>query len=225
MNEAKTERRTMTSERESTKGMKILGSFINIEEEIAHRKRLAEAAFNKHHHVMTNRSISVRNRVRAYNVFVRPVLLYNCQTWEMTEKHEEKLESFERRLLRRCLRSFYQPGVKPMSSAEVMKRTDQMACGEEVRKRRWSYLGHNIRHEGPAKRVMEEYEGLSGRRKKRRGRPMKNLATIVKAEMAKRGVQAEDAADRAAWRNLAPKPARRGNREKRTPSHLKDYQT
>ena len=91
MNEAKTERRTMTSERESTKGMKILGSFINIEEEIAHRKRLAEAAFNKHHHVMTNRSISVRNRVRAYNVFVRPVLLYNCQTWEMTEKHEEKL--------------------------------------------------------------------------------------------------------------------------------------
>eukprot|EP00795_Rhopilema_esculentum_P009267 gene9267-16958_t len=86
---------------------------------------------------------------------VRPILLYNCQTWDALENQIEKIESFERRLIGRVLRSFYQPGVRPMKNKEVMKKTS--ARGQEIKGRRMAYLGHNIRHEGPAKKAMEKY--------------------------------------------------------------------
>jgi len=46
---------------------------------------------------------SIETRMRAYNAFILPVLLYNCGTWGVGDKAINKLEVFHRRQLREVL--------------------------------------------------------------------------------------------------------------------------
>ena len=66
-----------------------------------------------------------------------------------------------------------------------MKRTGQNKCSEEVTKIRCAYLGHNIWHEGPAKKAVTRYERMGDTMKIRRGWQMKNLVEVIKTEVGR----------------------------------------
>ena len=46
-----------------------------------------------------NRHIPLKNRGSIYNACIRPVLLYGAETWNITKKLEETLQSCDRRML------------------------------------------------------------------------------------------------------------------------------
>jgi len=84
--------------------VKKLGSLLGDEEDIERRKALAAASFKSLRLLWERKKVtSIGTRMRAYNAFVLPVLLYNCGTWGVTDAVMEKLEVFHRRQLREVL--------------------------------------------------------------------------------------------------------------------------
>ena len=88
----------------SWRNTKKLGSKLGDVEDIDNRMAKATASFKSLRLLWERKKVtSVATRMRAYNAFVLPVLLYNCGTWGVTEAVIEKLEVFHRRQLREVL--------------------------------------------------------------------------------------------------------------------------
>ena len=51
--------------------------------------------------IFRSKSIHRNNKVRLYKTLIKPVLSYRNETWTMTEKTENTLHDFERKVLRR----------------------------------------------------------------------------------------------------------------------------
>ena len=64
---------------------KKLGSFLGDEEDILRRKTLARNALREIENVWVRKTkISLRKRLHLYNSLVKPILLYNCETWALS---------------------------------------------------------------------------------------------------------------------------------------------
>ena len=51
--------------------------------------------------IMKSKEISRQTKLRIYKTIVRPTLTYACETWIMTNKMKQRLEIWERKILRR----------------------------------------------------------------------------------------------------------------------------
>ena len=147
--------------------------------------------------LLTNRSIPLWSRGRAYDACIRPVLLYGSEGWPMTDRLRAVLTGCDRRLLR------YMAGITwrdHVSSAEVADR-----CGVELlegvlRRRRLRWYGHVARRdiEEPLGNILN-FEA-PGRRPP--GRPKKSWKRTVEEDMRVVGAKKEDALDRDRWKCL-----------------------
>ncbi|RMX63187.1 hypothetical protein KXD40_006725 [Peronospora effusa] len=74
-----------------------LGSLLGDAENVSRRKNLATAALHRMWKVWLRPSkTSEATRLRLYNCYVLPILLYNCGTWALTDSVLRSLESFHR---------------------------------------------------------------------------------------------------------------------------------
>ena len=99
---------------------------------------------------------------------VGSVLLYAAEPWRTNGRIESRLRGFEGHCLRRILRVRWQQHV---SNEEVRRRTGICSIVEEVKRRRWGWLGHVLRmnrSRHPCAALNWTPPG-----KRRRGRPMK----------------------------------------------------
>ena len=81
-----------------------LGSLLEEAEDVARRKQLANVAFRKLSTVWFRRSrISLPLRLRLYESFVVPVLIYNMGTWGLTKAELDRLDAYHRRHLRQIV--------------------------------------------------------------------------------------------------------------------------
>jgi hypothetical protein len=88
----------------SWRNTKKPGSKLGDVEDVENRMAKATVSFKSLRLLWERKKVtSVATRMRAYNAFVLPVLLYNCGTWGVTEAVIEKLEAFHRRQLREVL--------------------------------------------------------------------------------------------------------------------------
>ena len=78
-------------------------------------------------------SISLRTKIRLYNCYILPVVLYGSQVWSITDSAEEKLDAFDNCCLRCILHILY---TKHMTNKEVRERTDQPEVSAFIRSRR-----------------------------------------------------------------------------------------
>lgn len=62
--------------------------------------------------------LSKRSKEYLFSSFLRPVLMYRCETYSVTKEDEEKMNIFERRVLRRI----YGPLIE---NGDYRKRTNQ----------------------------------------------------------------------------------------------------
>jgi len=114
---------------------------------------------------------------------VIPVLMYNAETWGVTQATMEKLDSFHRRQLRHLI------GVHhPNPNEQLYQRCQCQPLSIEVEKRRMRMTGHILRMNPttPPHLAMSCY--LAGDAKGNRGRPKKTLATTVQSNLAARDV-------------------------------------
>ena len=131
---------------ENVQEFKYLGSYLTadggIEREILTRIALASAAFQKLRTIWNSREMSVTTKLKLYKSNVRSVLLYAAETWRTNTRIESKLRGFEGRCLRRILRIRWEHRA---TNKEVARRTGISCIVEEVKRRRWRWLGHILR--------------------------------------------------------------------------------
>ena len=86
--------------------------------------------------------ISTATKIRLYNVYILPVLLYGAETWTLTKVLSAEIDSFDQWCQRRILRLHYSQHV---SNHEVRRRTDCTPASEIVQSRRLKLFGHTAR--------------------------------------------------------------------------------
>ena len=72
-------------------------------------------------------------------MLVLQVLLYSCETCKMRKGEEKKLDIFQTKCFRRIFRIRWQQHV---SNKEVLEMAGADPISEELRSKRWCWIGH-----------------------------------------------------------------------------------
>ncbi|XP_029657478.1 uncharacterized protein LOC115231641 [Octopus sinensis] len=206
INPDKTERTTIsrlgTRNEEKWRTCKKVGSLLVDSEDVIRRKVLAVASFKKMWTIwMRRKYIGTRLRIRLYNSFVEPILLYNAGTWGLTAKELEQLNSFHRKQLRLLL-GIHWP--KKMTNNELYRITHTSEIAKKVTSMKWMLFGHVLRASEmtPANQNMESYF-CSLNKTAYRGRQRTTLPTTLDHDLTSIGRKLKSADDLYELRYLA----------------------
>ena len=170
------------------------------EEDIKARLGKARGAFVKLNRVWNSSSVTRKTKIRLYKTLVKPVLMYGCETWKMNEGDAKKIDVFQNRCLRRIMKIKWQDKV---TNKELLERANVVKLSEEVRRRRWRFIGHILRQQPDNDCVTALTWTPEGKRKI--GRPKTTWRRTVEKERSRAGwkswgeVRAK-AQDRNRWR-------------------------
>ena len=148
------------------KKCKLLGSLLDTAEDIVRRKGLAIAAIKAKKEIFYS-DMDVIMKMRAFNVYVGSIFLYNCELWGLTDTQRNSIDAFHRRLLRTAVLNVRWP--RKVSNVEVYERTRALPWSNAIQTRQLSWFGHLIRldDDTPAKialrNILQPFERLQGR--------------------------------------------------------------
>ena len=94
--------------------------------------------------VWNSSNVSRKTKIRLYKTLVKPVLMYGCETWKMNEGDAEKIDVFQNRCLRRIMKIKWQDKI---NNRELLERVNMEKLSEELRRRRWRFIGHILRQQ------------------------------------------------------------------------------
>ena len=135
-------------------------------------------------------------------------MLYGCETWTLTAALEKKIQAFENKCMRKLLQISW---TEHRTNDYVWNRIEGFAGPQEpllsvVKRRKLLWFGHNTRHSGLSKTIMQGT--VQGGR--RRGRQRKSWHENIKEWT---GLQTHEllpaAEDREGWRRVAVSAALR----------------
>ena len=122
-----------------------LGGLVpSVQEDLARRRGLAWAAFRSIRVVLQSATLPDRLRTRLFQAVVETVLLYNAETWTLTEALEKQLDAAHSSLLRAAF-GIHHP--ERVSNAALYQRAGLRPPSETLRRRRLQLAGHVIRAE------------------------------------------------------------------------------
>ena len=198
---------------EAWRASKSLGSLLCSTRDIKHRIQLANAAFQTYSKVwLRGTKIPLKRKLLVYEAQVVSVLLYNCGCWSAPKHIMSKLDTCQRRHLRRILNVSWPTGV--ISNRELYRRCQAVPITERVRKSRWTLLGHILRMDDNCPPVLALRFAVTSDNlyKGRRGRPRINLLNTIQADLREHGIMLKSvndfdilrllALDKARWRNM-----------------------
>ncbi|XP_043922942.1 uncharacterized protein LOC122798228, partial [Protopterus annectens] len=188
---------------EEVQSFTYLGSIIDkqggSEADVRARIGKARAAFIQLNRVWKTRELSLINKIRLFNSNVKSVLLYGTETWGLNKTTTKKLQTFTNSCLRNILRIRWPDTI---SNATLLERTNQLSIGEEVKRRRWRWIGHTLRK--PANNITRQALRWNPQGKRGRGRPRNTWRRDFEADAKLRGYtwnQIEQLAqDKIRWR-------------------------
>ena len=209
-NSTSTERVTLNGKPlEEVQSFTYLGSVIDQQggtvADVKARIGKARAAFIQLKKIWASRELSLTTKVRLFNTNVKSVLLYGAETWRTTKTTINKVQTFINGCLRRILHIRWPDTI---SNTNLWQRTCQLPAEEEIRKRRWGWIGHTLRK--PATSVTRQALRWNPQGKRKRGRPRNTWRRDLEADTAKLGYtwsQLERMAqDRELWRSVVGGP-------------------
>jgi len=186
VNRSKTEYTNVSRDNNEWRQVKKLGSLLGDSQDMQRRRILASATFKSMWNLWKQHShIGLALRIRLYNAFVLPILLYNSGTWGTTVADILSMETCHRHHLRSIL------GIRwpdHITNSDLYHRTGSTPIGEYVVNARWRLFGHILRLEeqAPAQQAMMEYfdtTTCSGFR----GRPITTLPVTINNDLKKAG--------------------------------------
>ena len=158
-------------------------------------------AFLQLKNIWSSRVLSSRTKIRLFNSNVKMVLLYGAETWRITNTTINKVQTFVNNCLRRILQIHWPDTI---SNSELWEKTQQRPVEEEIRRRRWAWIGHSLRK--PATSTTRQALTWNPQGKRRRGRPRNTWRQDLQADTRKMGYtwnQLERMAqDRGLWRSV-----------------------
>ena len=187
---------------EEWKKCKLLGTLLGTAEDIKRRKGLAIAAIKAKKDIFYS-DMDVTLKVRAFNVYVGSIFLYNCELWGLTETQRDSIDAFHRRLLRTAVLNVKWP--RKMSNVEVYERTGALPWSNIIQTRQLSWFGHLIRlpENTPAKIALRNILQPFSRPQ---GRPPTTWLSSMKKLFSEMGLTwqgaTEAAKDKLTWLNI-----------------------
>ena len=168
------------------------------EDAVSHRVQSAWYAFRRLRGTLVGKhGLSLRQRGFIYSRYVRPVLLYSCETWSLTTNLKLRLQSTERRMVRMMC------GVRlvdRLPSEELRRRLgiqpDVIEC-LETSILRW--FGHVVRRKDTHPIKAAHNFSVTGKRPP--GRPKKTWDNAVRELLKARRLSEVDALNRVFWRS------------------------
>ena len=208
VNSSKTEKYTVTNDASKSewKDCKLVGSKLDTERDIKHRKQLASATFNKLKPIFTEKHCSSEAKLDIFNAIVESIFLYNSEIWTLTKKLENEIDAYQRKLLRYLMNYRYTDDRKYWpSNEELYINTKQTAWSVKVKKRRLSFFGHVCRlpENTPAQIALKEAQRKTKRPK---GRPKTTFLQQLQKDLSEKDIYnissaTELAQDRVLWRS------------------------
>jgi len=129
-----------------------------------------------------NKLLSRATKILLYKTLIRPVVSYGAEAWTMTEKDEQALLVFERKILGKIYGPKYENGEwKSRTNRELEEMSKGGNIVKWIKGQRISWLGHLERMEEdrmPKKIFTQELEGT-----RRRGRPRKGWEEEVERDL------------------------------------------
>ena len=175
---------------EAWRKMKTLGTRLDCAVDLQARINLAQLSMRKLQGMWGTSRVNLAFKVRLYNAYIRPILLYNSGTWGLTKFWSDKLDATHRRHLRRLVQVFYPNCI---SNGALYTKCDTHPLSWDVRLARWHLLGHMLRLPplSPAQAALDLYimpPKLSGM-KGRVGRHQTGLMTVIRNELCTAAAQ------------------------------------
>jgi hypothetical protein len=106
------------------------------------RIQKARGAFTRVRKIWMAHYVNKDTKIELFNVYVKSVLLYRCQTWLVTCEIQRKLQFFVNRCLRHIMKIWW-PRV--ISNKKLWEMTGQININKEIRKRIFGWIGHTLR--------------------------------------------------------------------------------
>jgi len=107
--------------------------------EVLRRIGLARSCMNMLERRIWKSSIRLETKLRLYQTYIVPVLMYGCETWAATKYLLSRLDAFDTWALRKILRTPYTCHV---SNVEVRRTTGCSPLSHLVTNRRLRLFGH-----------------------------------------------------------------------------------
>ena len=130
---------------------------LGVDEDVDRRIILANLAFKSLEALWKHRDlVNERIRIMSYTTIVESVLLYNCSTWALSESCAKRLDTAQRRMLRRVIGISM---IDKMSNTELYARCIITPASLQVLHARWRMFGHALRlsESTPARKAMLYY--------------------------------------------------------------------
>ncbi|VDP45795.1 unnamed protein product [Schistosoma margrebowiei] len=102
----------------------------------------ARTAFLQLKNIWNSKQLPTNIKVRIFNMKVKADLLYASETWRNTTTTIRTVLIFINSCLRRILNVHWPDTI---SNSLLWERTTQLLGEEEIRKRRWKWIGHTLR--------------------------------------------------------------------------------
>ena len=140
---------------ENWKKCKYLGSFLDTEKDISHRKQMSMLSYNTHQNILQDKKLNLKTKIRIFESYVSSIFLYNSELWTITKKIGNEIDVFQRILLRRMLKIKY-PYI--ITNENLYKCTNMIPWTQIIKRRRLRWTGHLLRlpETTPAKQALHE---------------------------------------------------------------------
>ncbi|VDO58762.1 unnamed protein product [Schistosoma margrebowiei] len=139
--------------------------------------------------------------MRIFNTNVKTVLLYGAETRRTTTTTIKKVQVFINTCLRKILNIHWPDTI---SNSLLWERINQLPAEEEIRKRRWKWIGHTLRKSSNCITRQAITWNPEGKRKSER--PNNTLRREIEADMKKINNSWKElgriSQDRVGWRML-----------------------
>ena len=155
---------------EEVEAFTYLGSIIDTkggtDADVKARIGKARGAYMQMRNIWKSGSVSTHTKIRLFNSNVKSVLLYGAETWRITKTTIGKVHTFLNSCLRRILQIHW---PETISNVDLWERTRQLPAEEEIKRRRWRWIGHTLRK--PASNITRQALTWNPQGKRKRGRP------------------------------------------------------
>ncbi|VDP38217.1 unnamed protein product [Schistosoma curassoni] len=117
----------------------IIGEHGGCDADVKARIGKARAAYLQLKNIWNSKPLATDTKVRIFNTNVKTVLLYGAETRRTTKAIIQKIQVFINSCLRKILRICWPDTI---SSNQLWERTNQIPVEEEIRMKRWKWIGH-----------------------------------------------------------------------------------
>ncbi|VDO63164.1 unnamed protein product [Schistosoma margrebowiei] len=140
----------------------------------------ARAAYLQLRNIWNSKQLLTNTKVRIFNTNVKTVPLYGAETWRTTKAIIQKIQVFIDSCLRKILRIRWSD---TMSNNLLWERTNQIPAEEEIRKKRWKWIGHTLSKAPNC--VTRQALTWTPEGQRKRGRPKNTLRRKMEIDMRK----------------------------------------